>query len=148
MPDIRLTLLIGRYAQQAYLPIAKTATLTATVRNYQRFLPELFPLVHPSPLNSLAREEPVVRRRRRGRSPLAHRDRVAVKPFLGVNQSLMPAHYIGSRRPVMSSRTAIVFSRARAGTAESAPGVGTRTSPLTTSPPVVGGGESSRVCAS
>jgi len=26
-----------------------------------------------------------------------------VKPFLGVNQSLMPAHYIGSRRPVMSS---------------------------------------------
>lgn len=26
-----------------------------------------------------------------------------MKPFLGVNQSLMPAHYIGSRRPVMSS---------------------------------------------
>lgn len=51
MPDIRLTLLIGRYAQQAYLPIAKTATLTATVRNYQQFLPKLFPLVHPSPLN-------------------------------------------------------------------------------------------------
>lgn len=51
MPDIRLTLLIGRYAQQAYLPIAKTETLTETVRNYQQFLPERFPLVHPSPLN-------------------------------------------------------------------------------------------------
>lgn len=51
MPDIRLTLLIGRYAQQAYLPIAKTETLTETVWNYQQFLPERFPLVHPSPLN-------------------------------------------------------------------------------------------------
>ncbi len=51
MPSIRLTLLIGRYAQQAYLPIATTQTLTDTVRNYEQFLPERFPLVHPSPLN-------------------------------------------------------------------------------------------------
>ncbi len=51
MPDIRLTLLIGRYAQSRYLPSARGATLTDTVRNYRRFIPEQFPLVHPSPLN-------------------------------------------------------------------------------------------------
>lgn len=51
MPEIRLTLLVGRYAQQGYLPIASAETLTDTVRNYQKFLPERFPLVHPSPLN-------------------------------------------------------------------------------------------------
>ncbi|WP_271986261.1 uracil-DNA glycosylase family protein [Pseudoclavibacter terrae] len=51
MPDVRLTLLIGRYAQQAYLPSSRAAKLTDTVRDYQRFLPEQFPLVHPSPLN-------------------------------------------------------------------------------------------------
>lgn len=51
MPDIRLTLLIGRYAQQAYLPVRSTQTLTETVRNYQDHLPAHFPLVHPSPLN-------------------------------------------------------------------------------------------------
>ncbi|MBG6213897.1 uracil-DNA glycosylase family protein [Cryobacterium sp. CAN_C3] len=51
MPDIRLTLLIGRYAQIHYLPSARHDTLTATVRNHRRFVPEQFPLVHPSPLN-------------------------------------------------------------------------------------------------
>ncbi|MDJ0322189.1 uracil-DNA glycosylase family protein [Cryobacterium sp. PH31-AA6] len=51
MPDIRLTLLIGRYAQIHYLANARQHTLTDTVRNYRRFVPERFPLVHPSPLN-------------------------------------------------------------------------------------------------
>jgi uracil-DNA glycosylase len=51
MPDIRLTLLIGRYAQICYLPSARNDTLTDTVRNFRRFIPERFPLVHPSPLN-------------------------------------------------------------------------------------------------
>ena len=51
MPEIRLTLLIGRYAQHAYLPIASAESLTETVRRYRQFLPEKFPLVHPSPLN-------------------------------------------------------------------------------------------------
>jgi len=51
MPNIRLTLLIGRYAQARYLPSSRIDTLTETVRNYRRFSPELFPLVHPSPLN-------------------------------------------------------------------------------------------------
>lgn len=44
-------LLIGRYAQVHYLPQAPRATLTDTVRNYREFLPDRFPLMHPSPLN-------------------------------------------------------------------------------------------------
>ncbi len=51
MPNIRLTLLIGRYAQAYYLPEARKDTLTETVRNFHGFLPGRFPLVHPSPLN-------------------------------------------------------------------------------------------------
>ncbi|MBP2324425.1 uracil-DNA glycosylase [Kibdelosporangium banguiense] len=49
MPKIQLTLLIGSYAQKRYLN-PKTS-LTETVRSYQTYLPEMFPLVHPSPLN-------------------------------------------------------------------------------------------------
>lgn len=51
MPEIQLTLLIGRYAQIQYLPSTRSGRLTDTVRDYRRFLPERFPLVHPSPLN-------------------------------------------------------------------------------------------------
>lgn len=51
MPDIRLTLLIGRHAQIGYLPPARRGTVTDTVRNYRDVAPEFFPLVHPSPLN-------------------------------------------------------------------------------------------------
>lgn len=51
MPDVRLTLLIGRYAQVHYLPESRRGTLTETVRDYRRFAPTMFPLVHPSPLN-------------------------------------------------------------------------------------------------
>lgn len=51
MPDIQLTLLIGRYALNHYLPSARRDTLTETVRDFERFAPQRFPLVHPSPLN-------------------------------------------------------------------------------------------------
>ncbi|WP_125582544.1 uracil-DNA glycosylase family protein [Levilactobacillus cerevisiae] len=50
MPKIKLTLLIGQYAQKAYLP-KREKTLTATVAHYADYLPDYFPLVHPSPLN-------------------------------------------------------------------------------------------------
>lgn len=50
MPKIQLTLLIGAYAQKAYLP-SRPKTLTATVEHYVDYLPDYFPLVHPSPLN-------------------------------------------------------------------------------------------------
>ena len=50
MPQIKLTLLIGQYAQKYYLP-QREKTLTATVAHYRDYLPAYFPLVHPSPLN-------------------------------------------------------------------------------------------------
>nr|WP_218853860.1 uracil-DNA glycosylase family protein [Schumannella luteola] len=51
MPRIRLTLLIGRYAHQHYLPELRRSTLTAIVRDWRSHLPGVVPLVHPSPLN-------------------------------------------------------------------------------------------------
>ncbi len=51
MPKIRLTLLIGRYAQAAYLKQACKPTLTATVAAYADYLPRYLPLPHPSPRN-------------------------------------------------------------------------------------------------
>lgn len=51
MPDIRLTLLVGRFAQRHYLAKVRATSLTDTVRDYRQFLPSRFPIVHPSPLN-------------------------------------------------------------------------------------------------
>lgn len=51
MPAVKLTILIGNYAQKHYLGNNAKANLTETVRNYQDYLPQYFPLVHPSPLN-------------------------------------------------------------------------------------------------
>lgn len=51
MPEVRLTILIGRYAQKHYLGKRSAKNLTETVRNFADYLPEFFPLVHPSPLN-------------------------------------------------------------------------------------------------
>jgi uracil-DNA glycosylase len=51
MPHIRLTLLIGRYAQALYLREHAKTTLTATVAHYADYLPHYFPLPHPSPRN-------------------------------------------------------------------------------------------------
>ena len=50
MPDIRLTLLIGKYAQDYYLG-SKRETLAHTVHHWQDHAPERFPLPHPSPRN-------------------------------------------------------------------------------------------------
>ena len=46
-----LILLIGQYAQQYYLKGRSASRLTETVKNYKSFLPEYFPLPHPSPRN-------------------------------------------------------------------------------------------------
>ena len=50
MPDIKLTILIGAYAQKYYLGKDFKKNLTETVKNYKDYLPEYFPIVHPSPL--------------------------------------------------------------------------------------------------
>lgn len=51
MPNIEIIFLIGSYAQKYYLNKRQEKSLTETVKNYQNYLPEYFPLVHPSPLN-------------------------------------------------------------------------------------------------
>jgi len=50
MKDVRLTILIGQYAQRYYLRERGKPTLTQTVECYQEYLPTFLPLVHPSPL--------------------------------------------------------------------------------------------------
>ncbi|MBM7636765.1 uracil-DNA glycosylase family protein [Streptococcus saliviloxodontae] len=52
-PNIELTLLIGSYAQRYYLHQKSSARLTETVKHYADYLPEYFPLVHPSPRNNI-----------------------------------------------------------------------------------------------
>lgn len=53
MKEVRLTILIGQYAQNYYLGNALKATLTDTVKNYKSYLPHYLPLVHPSPRNRI-----------------------------------------------------------------------------------------------
>lgn len=52
LPNLGLTLLVGQYAQAYYLE-DKPKTLTETVKNWQRWAPDYFPLPHPSPRNRL-----------------------------------------------------------------------------------------------
>jgi uracil-DNA glycosylase len=46
-----LILLIGQYAQHYYLKRSYKGSLTETVRHYDQYLPQYFPLPHPSPRN-------------------------------------------------------------------------------------------------
>ncbi|MBI5751680.1 MAG: uracil-DNA glycosylase family protein [Hydrogenophilales bacterium] len=53
MPRIRLTLLIGQYAQAYYLGAQRKKSLRETVQAYRDYLPDYLPLPHPSPRNQL-----------------------------------------------------------------------------------------------
>ena len=53
MPKVKLTLLIGLYAQAYYLEGKQKKTLTETVSNFREYLPKFLPLVHPSPRNGI-----------------------------------------------------------------------------------------------
>jgi len=50
LPKLQLTLLIGQYAQKAYLD-SSHQRLTDNVKDWQRWWPDRMPLVHPSPRN-------------------------------------------------------------------------------------------------
>lgn len=52
LPNIRLTLLIGQYAQKYYLNDS-SKNLTERVRHWKNYLPQFFALPHPSPRNQL-----------------------------------------------------------------------------------------------
>lgn len=51
MKERRLTLLVGKYAQDYYLGERSRGSLTDNVRHYHEFIPGGFPLPHPSPRN-------------------------------------------------------------------------------------------------
>jgi uracil-DNA glycosylase len=48
LPEIRLTLLVGGYAQAFYLKERRKRTVAQTVRAFREYLPEFFVLPHPS----------------------------------------------------------------------------------------------------
>lgn len=52
MPEIKLTILIGQYAQRHYLD-DNYKTLTERVKNWREFSPDYLPTPHPSPRNQL-----------------------------------------------------------------------------------------------
>ncbi|ARS36775.1 uracil-DNA glycosylase family protein [Pontibacter actiniarum] len=51
LPEVQLTLLIGKYAQDHFLGSQAGATLTETVQNWHAYLPRYMPMPHPSPRN-------------------------------------------------------------------------------------------------
>lgn len=51
MPNLQLVILIGMYSQKYYLKEKAKRTLTETVAEYKTYLPNYFPLPHPSPRN-------------------------------------------------------------------------------------------------
>ncbi len=51
LDNIELTILVGKYSMDYYLKGRKKKNLTETVRCFDEYLPEYFPIVHPSPLN-------------------------------------------------------------------------------------------------
>jgi uracil-DNA glycosylase len=51
MKKVELIILIGQYSQNYYLGDKAKENLTATAKAYEIFLPQYFPLPHPSPRN-------------------------------------------------------------------------------------------------
>jgi uracil-DNA glycosylase len=48
LPQAELTLLVGSYAIDYYLPESRYPSMTETVRNWRDYLPQYWPLPHPS----------------------------------------------------------------------------------------------------
>lgn len=55
--NVKLILLIGKYAQDQYLGKLAKKNLTENIENYEEFLPKFFPLPHPSPVNHFWRRK-------------------------------------------------------------------------------------------
>lgn len=53
LKNVNLTILIGQYSQDYYLSEESGLSLTETVRSYKKYLPDFFPLPHPSPRNNI-----------------------------------------------------------------------------------------------
>lgn len=53
LKNVKLTLLIGKYAQDYYLQDNTKKNLTETVRSFQDYLPQYMVMPHPSPRNNI-----------------------------------------------------------------------------------------------
>jgi uracil-DNA glycosylase len=53
LKNVRLSLLVGTYAQAKYLKSVEKSNLTETVRSWREYLPHYLPLPHPSPRNNI-----------------------------------------------------------------------------------------------
>jgi len=53
LPQVKLWILIGSYAQAYYLKGQRKRTLTETVKSYEAYLPKYLVLPHPSPRNNI-----------------------------------------------------------------------------------------------
>lgn len=53
MPALKLTILVGLYAQKYYLKDDAKKTLTETVKSFEEYLPNFIVLPHPSPRNNI-----------------------------------------------------------------------------------------------
>lgn len=51
LPNLRLKIIIGRYALDYHLPEAARGSVTSTVAAWRDYAPDRFPLPHPSPRN-------------------------------------------------------------------------------------------------
>lgn len=52
MPNVKLTLVIGRYARDWHIPSDAKASLTKTIQDWKILLPTVLTLPHPSPRNN------------------------------------------------------------------------------------------------
>ncbi|WP_404343336.1 uracil-DNA glycosylase family protein [Pseudoalteromonas mariniglutinosa] len=53
LPNIKLTIVLGKYAQAYHLPQSKHLPLTELVKSWREYWPSHLPLPHPSPRNNI-----------------------------------------------------------------------------------------------
>lgn len=53
LPNIELTIVLGKYAQAYHLPESKSVPLTELVKSWREYWPTILPLPHPSPRNNI-----------------------------------------------------------------------------------------------
>ncbi|AFW92230.1 uracil DNA glycosylase [Lactococcus cremoris subsp. cremoris UC509.9] len=53
MPEIEFFVLVGSYAIKYYLYLKSSAKTTEVIRDFEKYLPKYFPLIHPSPRNNI-----------------------------------------------------------------------------------------------
>jgi len=53
LPNIKLTIVLGKYAQAYHLPHTKHLSLTELVKSWREYWPTTLPLPHPSPRNNI-----------------------------------------------------------------------------------------------